>query len=460
MKVVKSAVLLVLLLFLGVGLVFGGGQQAGGASSTAASGVETVYFYAWTNPDNMKSLLEAFNKEFAGKYEMVYELLPDSSTMTINTALASGKPITVMTQASASDLRVRADSGIYLGLKKFFDQEGETYGGVFGPSIEQTQNFNGDYYSLPYCNNINMIYYNRKLFREAGIPDPDPNWTWDDFREIAKKLTKGEGANKTYGAMVNVGANNGTDWTAIAQQSLGAFWYLNKDFRSTRFDAPEMRQSMQFFHDMMYVDQSLVPIEEIAVRRWDTANIAINGLYNDKFAMCRMPVFGCLYLNESYGKIPPGTDIGMANMPRPSNYNGFVSTTYTSTASVPANVKNPQAAWDTIKYICIDHAELFAGPKAMHPGYEFKTKADADLFNDIIFRNHPGFDYDGAMKLMPMPRTLVTTDITVVQGQARILDLLRANSTLVFNGEMTVEAALRDLKTKGDQYIAEDLAKK
>ena len=44
----------------------------------------TVHFYAWTNPDNMKPLLAAFNEDFAGKYEMVYEKLADAATLTIS----------------------------------------------------------------------------------------------------------------------------------------------------------------------------------------------------------------------------------------------------------------------------------------------------------------------------------------------------------------------------------------
>src|SRR3712207_7658069 len=36
-----------------------------------------------------------------------------------------------------------------------------------------------------------MIYYNRKLFREAGLPDPPPkDWPWHEWLAACKKLTK------------------------------------------------------------------------------------------------------------------------------------------------------------------------------------------------------------------------------------------------------------------------------
>ncbi|MDR1901228.1 MAG: extracellular solute-binding protein [Treponema sp.] len=449
-------------LFLAAAWIFagaGGGEQQ---SSTSAKPGEAykVYFYAWTNADNMKPLLEAFNKEYAGKYEMVYQKLADARTMTINTALASGEQIDVMTQSSAFDQRTRADSGIYLGLKQFFTKEGLDYAGVFGKSIEETQNYNGDYYGIPYCNNINMVFFNKKMFDAAGVPYPDPNWTWDDFRATARRLTSGSGANKVYGAMVDVAhPDQDLNWALIAQQKLGSFFYYRPDFKSTRFDAPEMRESLQFFYDLLMVDKSSVPLDEYTALRLQDDIVAMNGLYSGRYAMWVAPVYGCLYLNKSYGEIPAGTDIGVTNLPRPVGSSGPVSVTYTSTASIPKNVKNPDASWTALKYICIDRADLFAGPKAMHPGYQFKTVEEANKFNDIIFRDHPGLDFDMAMKVMPLPRTLISKDNSRVEGQARINDLIKANMSLVFNGEMTVDAALRDLKTKGDQYIAEDLRK-
>lgn len=153
-------------------------------------------FYAWSNPDNITPLIENFNNDYAGKYNLVYQKLADAMTLTINTALASGEKIDVMTQASHTDLRQRADDGVYLGLKQFFDKEGWDYAEKLGTAIEETQNINGDYYSIPYCNNINMVFFNKNLFDEAGLDYPQSGWTWEEFRETANKLTSGSGADK------------------------------------------------------------------------------------------------------------------------------------------------------------------------------------------------------------------------------------------------------------------------
>ena len=35
-----------------------------------------------------------------------------------------------------------------------------------------------------------VVYYNRDLFGAAGLPDPNPDWTWDDFTAAAAALTR------------------------------------------------------------------------------------------------------------------------------------------------------------------------------------------------------------------------------------------------------------------------------
>lgn len=44
-----------------------------------------------------------------------------------------------------------------------------------------------------------VIYYNTKIFKDAGIEPPKPDWMRDDFLGIAKKLTTGSGADQVFG---------------------------------------------------------------------------------------------------------------------------------------------------------------------------------------------------------------------------------------------------------------------
>ena len=60
----------------------------------------------------------------------------------------------------------------------------------------------GDQWLLPYNEGpTNLIYYNKRIFDEAGVPYPhsDKDWTLDDLFAAAQELTTGEGADKIWG---------------------------------------------------------------------------------------------------------------------------------------------------------------------------------------------------------------------------------------------------------------------
>lgn len=59
------------------------------------------------------------------------------------------------------------------------------------------------YFGLPFRQDKEVIYYNKRLFDVAGVAYPDGKWTWDDYVAKAKELTEklaaaGESAKGSY----------------------------------------------------------------------------------------------------------------------------------------------------------------------------------------------------------------------------------------------------------------------
>lgn len=59
---------------------------------------------------------------------------------------------------------------------------------IEGP-LESTM-MDGKHYGIPFATNCTALFYNKDMFDAAGIAYPDENTTWEDFREMAKALTK------------------------------------------------------------------------------------------------------------------------------------------------------------------------------------------------------------------------------------------------------------------------------
>lgn len=57
----------------------------------------------------------------------------------------------------------------------------------------------GKLYGIPYDEGPGILFYNKELFDKAGIKYPSDNWTLEDLKQAAIKLTSGSGPKKIFG---------------------------------------------------------------------------------------------------------------------------------------------------------------------------------------------------------------------------------------------------------------------
>jgi multiple sugar transport system substrate-binding protein len=111
-----------------------------------------------------------------------------------------------------------------------------------------------------------LLFYNKTLFDEAGVPyppsDPTKAWTWDEFVEAAKKLTidvngKHPGENGfdpekilTYGVAFDKIYEG---WTIYPFIFSNGGQLVNEDGTRLLLDSPEATEAMQKLADLMWV---------------------------------------------------------------------------------------------------------------------------------------------------------------------------------------------------------------
>ena len=99
------------------------------------------------------------------------------------------------------------------------------------------------------------LVYNKKLFDQAGMSYPTPDWTWDDFRAAAKRLT--DPSAKQFGwAYVN-DASEDTVWRfdALLWQAGGDI--LTPDQKHAAFNSPAGVAAATLLQQMATVDHSI-----------------------------------------------------------------------------------------------------------------------------------------------------------------------------------------------------------
>ncbi|WP_418969585.1 extracellular solute-binding protein [Alloscardovia omnicolens] len=96
--------------------------------------------------------------------------------------------------------------------------------------------------------NTGNIYYNKTMWKEAGLTDADIPTTWDQFIEVAKKLTKFDGSKMTQ-AGFNI---NGGAYSAIYQglnYQKGELLFDSKGEKAN-YDNKATKENMQFLKDL------------------------------------------------------------------------------------------------------------------------------------------------------------------------------------------------------------------
>ena len=99
------------------------------------------------------------------------------------------------------------------------------------------------------------IVYNKTLFKEAGVAPPTADWTWDDFRAAAKKLT--DPAKKQYGWLIPADGSEDTVWHYDAMLWEAGGDILNSDNTEAAFNSDAGVQALTMLQDMAVTDKSV-----------------------------------------------------------------------------------------------------------------------------------------------------------------------------------------------------------
>lgn len=200
------------------------------------------------------------------------------------------------------------------------------------PGILNYSTMDNNVYGLPVGYTSHVIYYNKTLFDKAGIPYPTGDWTWDEFRETARKLS--DPANKVYGFALSTQPDPydfeqflWTDGTAyIAPDGSTVNGYLNSQATISR---------MQFFSDMIK--------EGSAMGAQDSISKAFRG---GNVAMQESGIWPLAAHKEAIG----AENLGIAALPRAAKGTPAKSVINSSALSMAKDAKNKELAWKFIKF--------------------------------------------------------------------------------------------------------------
>lgn len=250
------------------------------------------------------------------------------------TLIAGGSPPDLM-RLNDDFLREMSDKETIMDIEPYLSESGVDTSDYFEGVLDFTDLPNGRaglaIGALP-----RVIYFNKTLFEEKGVPLPpttwtSDGWTWDDFLETARALTEGE----TWGACIVTDTAYENTW-AVNNGGEGIF---SADGRSFALAEPEGVEALQWAADLALVHEVAPPWAEVS---GDDAEqqLFVGGRCAMLFSS--MSVSG--YLSENVSEFE--WDIA----PVPGNVNQY-SESSMALMVIPTAAANPDGAWEFLKYI-------------------------------------------------------------------------------------------------------------
>jgi len=117
------------------------------------------------------------------------------------------------------------------------------------PVFIENNTWNGVLWSFPFNKSVRALYYNKDLFREAGLDPEHPPTNWEEYFEYAKRITKdidGDGVPDVWG---NAGQVNVWMFGNLLIQNGGSF--LSDDGESVAFNSREGIEALAFMKKML-----------------------------------------------------------------------------------------------------------------------------------------------------------------------------------------------------------------
>ncbi|WP_110930129.1 ABC transporter substrate-binding protein [Paenibacillus bouchesdurhonensis] len=346
----------------------------------------------------------------------------DYMTM-LSTQLSGGADLDILTVKDIPGYANLVKQNHLEPLKKFMSEQSIDVS-LYGGTVEQIQ-MNDEVYALPFRSDFWLIYYNKDLFDQAGVPYPTNDMTLEQYDELARKMTSGSGANKVYGAHYHT-------WRSAVQ----LFGIL--DGQNTVVDGeydflkPTYERILKQQEDGIVMDYATLK----------TSSTHYSGVfYNNSVAMMNM---GSWFIATQIEKVKSGesqaTNWGIVKYPHPEGVEP--GTTLGTITSLAVNKKsaNKEAALDFMKFVTGEEGAAVIAATGTIPAIK-----NDEVVNSIA--SVEGFPADEASKealttaktYLEMPLHEKSADIEVILNEAH-------DSIMTKNA--TIDKGLADMNTR------------
>lgn len=277
-----------------------GALIAAAAISLPAAAQELSFYYPVAVGGPVTKIIDEmaadFEKENPGiKIKPVYAGSYQDTVTKVLTAAKGGDAPHIAVMLS-TDMYTLIDEGVVVAIDDLLKtSEDKAWLNSFYPGFMQNSQTGGKTWGIPFQRSTIVMYWNKDLFKEAGLDPNRPPQNWNELVEMGQKLTKKDAAGNvsTYG--VQVPSSGFPYWLFQAFTTQNGVELMNPAGTETYFDKPEVVQALQYWVDLSRKHQIHPPgvvewgttpkdfFERKAAMIWTTTGNLTNIRTNAKF---------------------------------------------------------------------------------------------------------------------------------------------------------------------------------
>ncbi len=222
-----------------------------GALAAAPKKTATISFSSWGSPDEqatIKQVLSVFEKRNPN-IQVTPQLTSWGDYFTKYNADMAAK--------STSDVQfltnvpTYAAAGALVDIRSLLKQHHRTLPKGYTKGELSIFEHKGKLYGLPRDNDTKVIFYNKALLRQAHLAEPKSNWTWQQLRTMAKKLTVRQGGRVSrYGFAFETG-----EWRLYIWEHGGKLFNNLANPSKVTLNSPNSVAAIQFMADLINKDK-------------------------------------------------------------------------------------------------------------------------------------------------------------------------------------------------------------
>jgi multiple sugar transport system substrate-binding protein len=200
----------------------------------------------------------------------------------------------------------------------------------------------GKEYVIPHTLDLSVLFWNKALFKQAGLdPDKAPT-TMEEFAQDAETVRKKIGGD-TYGTFFGGNCPGCYVFTFWPSVWAGGGQVMNEDGTQSTIDDPQMKATFSIYNKLVK-DGVVMPAAK------DEAGPTWTGVFpKGKIGIMPMP-------STTLGLMPKDMDIGVAPIPGPSG--GQSTFVGGDVIGISSTSKHADEAWDFLKWTLSDDTQV------------------------------------------------------------------------------------------------------